>query len=493
MAGNLAGAGLAGAPGTSGAATGGAATGGSGIGGAMTGGAGGGGVDTRVTFERAAKPRVLVLTDISNEPDDEESLVRFLVYSNEYDVDGLIAVTSTWLKTEPRPALIRTAIDAYEQVRPALLVHASGFPSAEALRAVTTSGQPGYGVAAVGSGKQSAGSDLIIRAVDAADARPLWLTAWGGTNTLAQALSDVRASRTSAEVDAFVAKLRVYAISDQDDTGAWLRREFPNLFYVVSPSDQSNANYARATWTGISGDEHYDNGPGYQLDLVSNAWLSTNVRTGHGALGQLYPQWKYIMEGDTPAFLGLVDNGLGSSLGPGYGGWGGRYALTTPTGESRPIWTDSPDTFAYAPGKSATSNQTTIWRFRPDYQYDFAARMDWCVASTFSAANHNPVPKLNDDPTKAVMRVKARAGDTVPLSAMGTSDPDGNSVSVHWYIYPEAGTAVPGAMLSASEGLTTELNLKAGTTGTVHVILDAKDNGTPPLSAYRRVVVDVTP
>ena len=32
------------------------------------------------------KPRVFVLTDISNEPDDEESLVRFLVYANEYDV-----------------------------------------------------------------------------------------------------------------------------------------------------------------------------------------------------------------------------------------------------------------------------------------------------------------------------------------------------------------------------------------------------------------------
>jgi hypothetical protein len=40
------------------------------------------------------KPRVFVLTDISNEPDDEESMVRFLVYANEYDVEGFVATTS---------------------------------------------------------------------------------------------------------------------------------------------------------------------------------------------------------------------------------------------------------------------------------------------------------------------------------------------------------------------------------------------------------------
>ncbi|MCB1128715.1 MAG: DUF1593 domain-containing protein, partial [Verrucomicrobiae bacterium] len=45
-----------------------------------------------------AKERVFVLTDISNEPDDEESLVRFLVYANEYDIEGLVATTSTWLR-----------------------------------------------------------------------------------------------------------------------------------------------------------------------------------------------------------------------------------------------------------------------------------------------------------------------------------------------------------------------------------------------------------
>jgi hypothetical protein len=446
-----------------------------------------------IAVDQTSKPRVLVLTDISNDPDDEESLVRFLVYSNEYDVEGLVATTSTWLRTGPREDVIRAQLDAYEQVRPTLLTHAPGFPAADQLRAVTATGQTTYGMAAVGSGKHTAGSDLLMRAVDQGDARPLWIAAWGGTNTLAQALTDVSAARNAAEVDAFVAQLRVYSISDQDDAGPWLRRQFPDLFYVVSPSDQTNADYARATWTGISGDQYYANGPGYRIDLVSNDWLTANVSTGRGALGSLYPPVKYIMEGDTPSFLGLIDNGLGSAVSPGYGGWGGRYAPSTPAGESRPIWTDSPDTFMYEPGSTNTSNQATIWRWRPDYQYDFAARMDWCVASSFAAANHNPTAVLNGDTSKAVLTIPAHPGDTVTLSAAGTGDPDGNAVNVRWYVYPEAGTLGTGATLSAAGGLITRVSLPPAATGTLHVILDARDDGSPPLSAYRRAIIDVAP
>ncbi len=96
----------------------------------------------------AETPRVLVLTDISNEPDDEESLVRFLVYSNEFTVEGLVATTSTWLRQSPREDLIRRQIDAYAQVRPNLSRHASGFPTAESLRGVTVTGQATYAMAA---------------------------------------------------------------------------------------------------------------------------------------------------------------------------------------------------------------------------------------------------------------------------------------------------------------------------------------------------------
>src|SRR5690242_4014329 len=60
-----------------------------------------------------ARPRVVVMTDIANEPDDQMSLVRFLVYSNGFDVEGLVATTSTWVKRTPRPDVIRSVIDGY--------------------------------------------------------------------------------------------------------------------------------------------------------------------------------------------------------------------------------------------------------------------------------------------------------------------------------------------------------------------------------------------
>ena len=205
-----------------------------------------------------ARPRVVVMTDIANEPDDQMSLVRFLLYSNQWDVEGLVASTSTWMKSRVRPDVILSVLDAYEKVQPNLLKHAPGFPAAAALRAVVTPGQPGYGMAAVGEGKTSPGADLILRAAERDDRRPLWVLAWGGTNTLAQALSSARSTRTPAQLEAVVSKLRVYAISDQDDAGPWIRREFPGLRYVATPSTQDGEEYSFATWTGISGDRSGD-------------------------------------------------------------------------------------------------------------------------------------------------------------------------------------------------------------------------------------------
>src|SRR5262245_28466819 len=172
------------------------------------------------------KPRVVVMTDIANEPDDQMSMVRFLVYANQYDVEGLIASTSTWMRNKVRPDVINSVLDAYAQVQPNLSKHEQGFPSADALKKVVVSGQAGFGMAAVGEGKQSPGANLIIAAAEKSDPRPVWVLAWGGANTLAQALLQARATRTAQQLDALISKLRVYAISDQDDAGPWIRKEF---------------------------------------------------------------------------------------------------------------------------------------------------------------------------------------------------------------------------------------------------------------------------
>lgn len=451
----------------------------------------------QIRLESPAKPRVIVLTDITNEPDDEESMVRFLVYSNEYDVEGLIATTSVWLRDKVRPEKIRERIEAFGQVRPNLLKHATGYPAAEHLLGVIRAGRPAFGMEGVGEGMSSEGSRRIVEVVDSADSRSVWISVWGGANCLAQALWDVKNERTEAELDAFVSKLRVYTISDQDDAGPWLRRTFPKLFYIVTPSTVDYREYYQATWTGISGDRRYKNGPMHEFELVDNPWLEANIIKDHGPLGALYPKLEYIMEGDTPSFFNLIDNGLGSRISPAYGGWGGRYVLYACYGETRPIWTNAEgcqDTVVADNGVEYTSAQATIWRWRRAYQHDFAARMDWCVADRFEKANHNPVIAVAGDEGKAVVHMAVRPGQTVELDAAGTHDPDGDHLAYRWFVYDEAGTyrerveieqyATPHARLVVPE---------TNRPGTIHVILEVTDDGQPSLYGYRRIILEIQP
>ena len=182
----------------------------------------------------AAPARVIVLTDIEADPDDTQSLVRLLLYANEIDIRGLVATTSTFQKERTAPESIRAVVDAYGEVKENLDQHADGYPGADALLAIIKSGLPVYGMNGVGAGMDSEGSDWIIRELEAEDERPLWVSVWGGPNTLAQALFRIREAHTEDETNALVSRLRIYAISDQDDSGAWIRKEFPDLFSNVS-------------------------------------------------------------------------------------------------------------------------------------------------------------------------------------------------------------------------------------------------------------------
>ena len=121
------------------------------------------------------------------------------------------------------------------------------------------------------------------------------------------------------------------------------------------------------------------------------------------ASGQLYPRFAYMMEGDTPSFLDLIDNGLNGYRRPDRGGWGGRYVYRMPYGETHAFWTQggdassrfiSQDTVTGADGKLYTSDRSTIWRWREAFQNDFAACVQWTI-SDFNHANHNPVVEVN--------------------------------------------------------------------------------------------------
>jgi hypothetical protein len=455
----------------------------------------------------ADKPRVIVLSDIGNEPDDQMSLVRFLLYSNEIDVEGLIATTSTWQRSKTNPEIMKSVIAAYGKVRPNLMLHAPDWPSETVLYSAVSSGQDKHGMTATGRDAMSAGAHAIINAADKNDARPLWISIWGGANTLAQALIHVQNTRSQDALANFVAKLRVTSISDQDDAGPWIRKEFPNLFYVVKPSTPDSAEYASATWTGISGDAYYRNSAGAESSLVTNEWLDKNIRS-KGPLGAAYPQYLFIMEGDTPAFLGLIPNGLNAPETPNWGGWGGRYLFRQPYGETRPIWTQGGDLFSRVTSADSvnghSSDQATIWRWRRAFQHDFAARMDWTIKD-FKHANHPPVVALT-----GAVNIAVKAGETINLNASGSSDPDSNRLSFKWFHYAEAGAGkdinLADVTVKSDDRAIARITANAPCrrmwidgyvpckgSGIAHIILAVTDNGRPALTRYTRIILTVEP
>lgn len=448
------------------------------------------------------KNRVIVLTDIENEPDDAQSLVRFLVYSNQWDTEGIIATTSVHQPNRTAPERIKKIIRAYAQVQPNLLLHEKGFPPADELLEKVSEGPTGFGMAVVGKGNDSSGSRMLIAAVDKADSRPLWVTVWGGPNVLAQALWSVRETRSPQELEQFISKLRVYAISDQDDSGTWIRANFPSLFYIVSPGVYAGGAYHYATWSGISGDFFHGRFSGADFSLVDNVWLKENIQH-KGALGAQYPSTEYLMEGDTPSFLNLISNGLSDPEHPEWGGWGGRYELYTPRTEkwfsqpeTRAIWTNAVDEVLGVDGRWHTGNHATIWRWRSAYQNDFAARMDWTV-KPFDQANHPPQLGISKPIT-----ITAKPGDQVQLE-IKAEDPDGDALSYQWFYYGEAGSfSVPTGRNGESVEIKNFDQPIARATvprepihklGSMHFIVAVTDHGSPRLTRYGRIIVDVKP
>ncbi len=317
------------------------------------------------------RPRLLVLTDIGGDPDDTQSMVRLMVYANEFEIEGLVASSAGiigQLKVPVvRPDIIHEVIGAYGQVRGNLARHASGWPEPADLLQTVKAGNPRRGRDFIGEAHDTEGSRWIIERVDAGTpARLLNITIWGGQTDFAQALWRVKQERGAKGLTEFVARLRVFGIGDQDRIADWIQTEFPGLFYIIS-SAPPGFDRRLGTFRGmyLGGDE----------SLTSQEWIAQNVLS-RGPLGGLYPTRTNtkpnphgcLKEGDTPAWFFFLPCGGNNPADPSQPGWGGQYRKAEDG-----WWRDLPISENFDP-------RETVSRWRPQFQADFARRIGWCVA-----------------------------------------------------------------------------------------------------------------
>ncbi|CAD73394.1 MAG TPA: DUF1593 domain-containing protein [Rhodopirellula baltica] len=320
----------------------------------------------------AQRPRLAVLTDIGGDPDDQQSMIRLLVYSNEFEIEALIASASgtrgELKESVTRPDLIHELIDAYETVLPNLKQHAEGWPQPEALRSVVVSGNPHRERPHIGQGHDTDGSRLLIQRIDAGTPKsPLCITLWGGQTDLAQALYSVKSERDAEGFAEFLSKFRVYDIADQDGIADWMGQEFPGMNYVLSAarpkSDKRIANFRGMYLTG-------------DVSTTSREWIDSNVRQ-MGPLGSLYPMKTWtapnpqgcLKEGDTPSWFFFLPHGGNDPNDPTQPGWGGVFEK-----QANGWYRDRAASSSYDP-------RTSVSRWRPEFQADFAKRMRWCLPS----------------------------------------------------------------------------------------------------------------
>lgn len=292
--------------------------------------------------------------DHRSDPDDVQSMVRFLLYTNELEVEGLVASAGTIANVANKQHLL-DIIALYDKVDENLRKHDTRYPTADRLRSVTFEGRSGtYGGSIsnnIGTGKDSEASEAIIRIVDKPDSRPVWFCVWGDCSNIAQAVWKVQNTRSDAELQTFLSKIRIYQIAHQDETIDWLLDNFPNLFII----------YSQSTYMGIFG------GPDDPLGNLT--WLNKNIRQDHGPLGEVYPKYwaegtEGLKEGDTPSFLYLVSkaHGMNNPEDPTQENWGGQYIRSGSTNH----WVDGP-------------GSTSISKWKSQYQAEFKNRADWML------------------------------------------------------------------------------------------------------------------
>lgn len=474
--------------------------------------------------------RVCVLTDLGGDPDDEQSFVRFVVLSNMYDVEGIVlSPFQSKRRSDCTPYHARDhvnyVLDQYAKVVDRLNRHAAfagqhAYPSAESLREVVRLGLHGFRfhdeapetmerfIGDFGDHDKTSndlmrgmtpGSKLIVEILMKPDPRPVYFCLWGGGATLQQAILEIENNWgpwefTPQEKQRLLDKVRIFNIDGQDFSDL--------LFFQVEPQ-QSRFYY-------VDCDSFFGLHQRGDRSTLKRAWIDEHIR-GHGPLGTvgpdvtndditqhpIYPYVKppasdatYAMkEGDTPSFFGLLANGLSYPDDPRADDWSGQYERA----EGR-LWDDLD---RIQDRRKAIRGIDSIAKWRPHFNADFQARMDWMKQQEVTKANHHPIAGVNGrtHPNNVPVRILVDAAGTtsVRLSAEGSRDPDGDALTYHWRQDAFVDSYDGEVSIANPDAWTTEVTFKRQPGTTIHILLTVTDNGIPNLHAYRRVIVCLGP
>ena len=440
------------------------------------------------------KPRLVVCTDIAPadvEPDDMESMVRLMAYADCFEIEALI--TSVGWNCDPYPLewqqYLFRVITAYAKDVPNLMRRSGQkkhlslkkengqqelgyWPSAEYITSRAVMGSMYGGIKAIGERNDSPGSELLIRLADEEDPRPIYVAAWGGANTLAQAIWRVKQTRSADEVKNFVRKFRLFTITDQDmqysmrmnraySSHMWLRKDFQDDLQFI---------WDEGAWQE-------------QCELGKQHWAQhQQLIQGHGALGKEYPNYKWGVEGDTPSFLYVMPHGLNAPEDPHQCGWAGYHERGLCADSLTTAWTSWQE-----PVRSISVGYKR--RFYPDELNDFCARMQWAAEGR---GNLNPYIVLSNDTITITVPQQVKKGTMIPLSldASKSFDPDGDGLRFLWWQQPEIGTTK--VTIDQTDQSIATIRIPADIKGdTIHLICEVHDDGPFHLVAYRRIIIAI--
>lgn len=442
------------------------------------------------------KPRIVVLTDIAPgdcEPDDMESVVRLLSHADLFEIEAIITCSGWNSGGRAYPddwtQYLHTVIDAYREDLPNLMKRSGQedfqpldkentaqvigyWPSADYISGRHFMGSRFLGVDRLGADNVSPGSNEIIRLAVEDDPRPLWLLVWGGGNTVAQSLWQLKETTDDATLNSVLDKIRIYTITDQDvdwtqrgqyglSSHKWMRETFDDRLFFI---------WDESAWLS-------------QNEIGAKNWSEYAAKIqDKGKMGGVYPKYKYGVEGDTPSFLYVLPNGLHDPEEPWQAGWGGyfRYELSPDSSTMCHInWRDD---------IRKVSRKYEEY-FYPAVFNNFVARMQWADQGK---GNRNPVVVVNGQRGLSPVLVRADSGDVISLDSAGTYDPDGDSVDVKWWVMGEVGAYVPPECLLIDGDGKASLFVPSDCSGQeIHVICEVTDLAQIPLTSYRRIIVKV--